>query len=302
MMVESKALKADEALLYKNADAQLSGLLVKELIKSSKNQALVILLDTCEILSLALEEFLRDAIVCPAVEQGSALVFIVSGRFSQYRERQVEDNDGNRKSVKGYADRLNDPPPIPWDLSTFADPEIADYLRESSLDPQPELIAFIQQTAHGVPFAVQLLTEALIKLGPERVQVEFPPQDPQDFDTTGIVQHIVQRFLRYCLDNPVDENRIYALALLRSRDDAVLRSIWQLPENEQPRQVLADLEARYGFIQPGGVLHDIVRDFLRENLRFDAHETAQQLGALAARHYQDRWQTETSGLPILAER
>ncbi|MBI4672838.1 MAG: tetratricopeptide repeat protein, partial [Chloroflexi bacterium] len=90
--------------------------------------------------------------------------------------------------------------------------------------------------------------------------------------------------------------------MLRQRDDAVLRAVWGLDANAKPRQVLIDLEARYGFVQPEGTLHPVVRDFLRESLRADDCETANRLGKVMAEFYQPRWQSETDALPILGER
>ncbi len=302
-MVERKVLKPDEASLYKNTDTQLAHHVVKAILKAADDHAVVILLDTCEILSLSLEEFLRDSVVCPAVEQGGPLIFIVSGRFSQYREREVEDADGNRRRVKGYADRLTDPQPIVWDLSLFVDLEVAEYLGGWGLDPAPELVAFVQRLARGVPFAVQLIADALLKIGVERVRKEFPPKDPAEFSPQEMVTLVVRRFLRYCLDDPVDETRLRALAVLRRRDDDALRAVWQLTPAERPRQLLTDLEARYGFVQPGeGALHEVVREFLRDSLRVDDRETARIIGQLACTHYRPLWEHETNTLSTIAER
>jgi tetratricopeptide (TPR) repeat protein len=298
-----KILKnAKEAALYKNPEIQLAHHLVKAIIDATRDEPLLMVFDTCEWLSLSLEEFLRDLIVCPAVEQGSDLMFIISGRFSQSREREVEDSNGNRKRVKGYADRLADSPPIVWDLSEFADPEVADYLRESELESTPELTGFVQRLARGVPFAVQLVTEALLKLGSEQVKQDFPPKNAEDYDSQEMVTQVVRRFLRYCMDNAADEDRLRALALLRTRDDAALRAVWALKPEEKPRQILADLEARYGFIQFDGSLHDVVREFLRDSLRGEDRETARLLGQKAATYYRPLWDSETAELPVLADR
>jgi hypothetical protein len=294
-MVERQALKdANDALLFKNADSLLARHLVQSIKEIAATSPLVFLLDTGEVLSLELEEFLRDLIVCPSIEQGTGLVFIVSGRYDQYREREVEDRGGSRRRIKGYADRLTDPPPVAWQLSQFTDPEVADYLQVNGIKPLPELVSYVQQVARGVPVALQLLTEAILKLGSERIRKDFPPKDPSEFDTSEMVILVVRRFLRYCIDNPIDENRLRALAFLRKRDDAALRAVWELPTEERPRDVLADLEARYGFIQPGGILHDVVRQFLRDSMRVDDHDAAQHLSQLAVNYFSPLWESETS--------
>jgi len=302
-MVENKALKnRNEALLYKNADTQLAYHLDKAIVEAARDQALVILLDTCDALSLRLEEFLRDSIVCPSVEQGMGLIFIISARHNQYREREVEDSEGNRRRVKGYSDCLADPPPIVWDLAQFADPEVAEYLREYGLEPKPDLVTFVNQLARGMPFAVQLIVEALLKLGTEMVRAEFPPRNLSEFNTQEMVTLVVRRFLRYSLDNELDQDRLWALAMLRTRDNAALRAVWELRPEERPHQILGDLGARYGFVQPDGTLYEVVRDFLRESLRGKERETAARLGRLASDLYRPQWEQETAVLPTLAKR
>lgn len=300
-MVAQRAIKADEADLLTRPHIALARHLVQCIVGVAKAQGLAIGLDTCEVLSLELEEYLRDLIICPAVEQTNGLLVIASGRYSQYHAREVEGHDGQRRRVKGYADRLTDPPPTDWNLSQFAEPEIADYLRECGFDPTPDLISYLQQTARGVPFAVQLLVEALHALGPERVRKEFPP-DPSDVDLPQLVRLVVARFLSYCLENPTDQSRVRVLALLRERDDAALRAVWQLPEAVSAASILDELQSCYGFIQSDRSLHDVVRSFLRESLRADDHETAHRLGALAVQHYLPLWETETAKFPMLADR
>jgi tetratricopeptide (TPR) repeat protein len=152
-----------------------------------------------------------------------------------------------------------------------------------------------------VPFAVYLLAQAFDKLGFDKVKNNFPP-DPAEIDLAQIMRLVVNRFLRYCLTDPIDQIRVYTLALLRVRDDVALRAIWQLPDAESPRDILSNLQARYGFIQPDYTLHDVIRDFLRAHFRSDDRDTASRLGALAVAHFLPRWQAETSAMSTLKER
>ncbi len=301
LMHMRRALTAEEAALLTRPDIGLARKLVTCLVEVAKTQSLVIALDTCEVLSSDLEEFLRDLIICPAIEQSTGLLVIVSGRFNQNNARQVEDDKGHKRRLKGYADRLADSPPIVWTLSQFAEPEISEYLRENGLEPTENLIAYVQQTAHGVPFAVQLLVEALRALGEEKVRKEFPP-NPGDVDLPNMVRLVVERFLQYCLDDEVDLRRICALAMLTSPDLEALHAIWQLPKNTMARSVLNELQANYGFIQADGKLHDEVKSFLREDLRVDNREMAKRLGTLAADYFWKEWEKETTSFETLAER
>jgi len=283
-LVETNKLKPDEALLYREPEQQLAHQLVDVLDRAADSKPLALLFDTCEWLSLSQEEWLRDAMVCPAVKTGKPLVFIVSGRYDQSRERRVGREDGSTRSLKGYGDHLTDPPPVSWNLETFADPEVAEYLQAHELTPTPDLVEFVKRLARGVPFAVQLITQALLKLGIDYVREHFPPSDSNEFSPHEMVTEVTQRFLRYCLEDPVDLERVRGLAVLRQWDDGGLRAIWRLPADALPRPILQELEARYSFVLPGGKLHDIVRDFVRQDLRFSEPETARRLGSAAAGH------------------
>ncbi|GAP12676.1 protein containg AAA ATPase domain [Longilinea arvoryzae] len=296
MMVAKKKLNIAEAQLYKKPDTQLAHALIQALHIIAHQTGIVVALDTSETLSITLEESLRDILICPAVENATGLFFIVSGRHNQYHAREVEG-----RYISGYADRLVDPPPVVWDITQFSAPEIKDFLREWKLPCSKEMIAYFQQTTRGVPFAVLLLAKALDKLGIVHVKKDFPP-DPTEIDLSKITQLVVNRFLRYCLYDSDDKQRICTLAILRTRDDAALRAIWQLPENVSPHDIIITLQSRYGFIQSDYSLHDIVQEFLRTHLRSDDRETASFIGALASCHFLQCWEFETAQLQTIADR
>ena len=76
--VERGELERDDVLLYREGDDRLADRLAKALIKAAHKKSLVVLFDSCEELSVELEEWLRDAIVCPAVREQAPLLFIVA--------------------------------------------------------------------------------------------------------------------------------------------------------------------------------------------------------------------------------
>jgi tetratricopeptide (TPR) repeat protein len=159
----------------------------------------------------------------------------------------------------------------------------------------------VQELARGVPFAVELVTQALLKLGTERVREDFPPEDPALLSAQEMVTLVVRRFLRYCLDE-VDEARVRALAVLHTPDEGVLRAVWELADEESPRATLRNLEARYGFVQTNGWLHPVVRDFIRHDLRVNERKLGQRLGKAAADYYLPLWEKVTIDVPRLDER
>lgn len=290
----------DNADILTNPDRRLAQSLVKCIVGLVQVRGLVLALDACEILSPALESYLRDQIVCPAIRHANGLIVIVSSRHSQYQRRITESPGGQFQPMAGYADRLIDPPPISWELSTFSYPDIAAYLKAHDLDPLPEIITYLQDATRGVPFAIQLLVSALRELGAENLRHEFVP-DLRNSNLPELLRLMVQRFLDRCLSNQADLERIRALALVREWDDAAISALWQLSGAEDPASIIDELQRQYGFIH-NHALHEIARCFLRENLRTDARSAAQHLGALAAQHYQSVWKTEADRFSDLAER
>ena len=295
-------IKPDEELLYKDKSLYLSRFLVKAISEAISKQPLVILFDTCEVLSPKLEEWLRDIIVCPLIERKKPVIIIVSGQHNQYRERQVDFGNGIIEHYKGYADRLSNPPPISWNISRFVDPEIADYIREQGLEAKQELIDFIQELARGVPYAVQLVTRALLDLGIEYVRENFPPKDSASFSTDEMITLVTQRFLHYCLKEEIDLERVQGLSILRNWDEGGLAAAWRLTKADSTKKILQILEARYSFILPDRKLHEIVRDFVRQDLRTANETIARALGKNLAEYYLPVWEMLTKSLPSLAHR
>lgn len=269
---------------------------------ASNIRPLALLFDTCEALKLNIEEWQRDGIVCPVVSLNKPIIFIISGRQDQYRERQADSGDNNIRPTKGYADRLTDPPPISWDISRFADPEITDYLRQHGFEANSELVDFVQHLAKGVPYAVQLIIQAFKKLGVEYVKENFPPKDISTFSAQEIVALVTERFLRYGLYDEDDLEKIRGLAVLRNWDEGGLCAVWKLPSSNDATRILLSLQSRYGFILPEKKLHEIIRDFIREDLRVANISTARDLGSRISSYYYAIWQNTREELPTSLER
>ena len=288
-LVETGRIGMDDGLLYADPQRQLARKLVEAIKNVASSKNLLILFDTCEILSANFEVWLRDAVVCPAIETGASLIFIVTGRLDQYHERQITLEDGSKKTIKGYADRISNPPPIAWDMSRFAKPEIEEYLQNYGLEPQAELVEFVQGSARGVPYAVQIITGALMQLGIEKVREKFPPND-DEFSPQEMLIQVTRRFLRYCMDDDTDYYRIQSLAILRNWDAGVLQTLWHVPDEKAVNAILHHLEVKYGFVLPDRKLHEIVRDFVREDLRLSNEATARDLGKNAKAYYLPVWE------------
>jgi tetratricopeptide (TPR) repeat protein len=295
-------LDHDDMLLYQRGDQRLADRLVKALVKAARKQALVVGFDTCEALPVELEEWLRDAIVCPAVREPAPLLFIVAGRIDQFSERRQETAEGRQITVKGYADHLTNPPPAAWDMTRLAEPEVRDYLAAHGLPADAELLELAQTISRGIPYALWVFADTVRRRGPETARALFPLDELSGLSYKELVTVVTRRFLGNCLDDEVDQHRIYALALLRHPDPDAAAALWDLPQGTAARAELARLEARYAFAGIDGHLHDVVAEFARDELRYSERARANQLGRRAADHYGPRWQTLTEAIPHLGDR
>jgi tetratricopeptide (TPR) repeat protein len=261
-----------------------------------------VLLDGCQALPVALEEWLRDAIICPLIKAGPPLVFIISGRQNQAHQRTVSLENGNSITVKGYADRLPDPAPVLWPLGPLSDPDIADLLVRAGLPSEPYLVDIVQSRSAGVPFAAQLVIHALQKMGAEFVREQYFLLDSSGYPFDQIVILVTRSFLDNWLENTDSLQQLRGLALVRPMDEAGLRAVWGLPEGSSLSDALANLSRRSSFIEPGGRMLPVAREFIRQELRIKDPRGARRLGKLAGDALIPAWRQVSSESATLAER
>ncbi len=291
-MQKEGRLDKDEAALFRNPPATQAARLVTALKQIAVRQPVVIGLDNLEIVT-TLEPLIRDCLVLPTNQ--SPIVWLLSGRYNLADERIVEIN-GDSRVVKGYRDLLGDNPPIVWDMSIFGDADLADYLeaeaerRRVSLYIDDDLIEAIKVTSSGVPLVVEMVADALFTMDRDEFLREFALDDRSLLPGERL-NAIAERFLRYCLTQPEDLERVQAMALLRKgTDDQALAATWRLHPDVSVRQTLHNLRTRYAFVLPEG-LHDAVYDFVRRQLRtsWQASDARERLGNRAVTFFQTRW-------------
>lgn len=307
-MQDEGKLTAEEADLFMDPEGALSDRLVDSLKQVAVDTPLVIALDTLETV-VQLEPFIRDRLITPCAD--SSIIFIIAGRHNLSHERRVEEGS-YRGLHKGFADPLgNINPPVVFDLSQFAAPEIRDYLLERAseeavgLEEVDVLLEAIQAASGGVPLAVELTVDAALRLNREDFHASFSfASYVRDLLPNERIAELTDRFLRYCLDRPDDLEKVYALAVLRKgASEGALRAVWKLPRDVIVRDARAHLTACYAFMR-GGELHDEVRRFVRRQLLTDPgiEETRRELGRSIAVHYESVWQREAEADPDLADR
>jgi tetratricopeptide (TPR) repeat protein len=292
-MQRDALLEPDEAKLFRNPPAAWAEKLVTGLHQIAVRQPLVIGLDNLEIV-VPLEALIRDCLVMPTNQ--SPIVWTLSGRHNLADERVVQINGENRV-VKGYRDLLGENPPVVWDMSIFGDADLREYLeaeserRRVSLFIDDDIIEAIKATSSGVPLVVEMVTDALFTMDRDEFLNNFALDDRSLLPEERL-NAIAERFLRYCLTQPDDLERVQAMALLRKdADHEALTAIWRLLPGQSVRDALHNLRSRYAFVLPEG-LHDAVYEFVRRQLRttWQASEARGRLGRRAAAFYETRWE------------
>ncbi len=305
-LMQTNQIKPEDALLFHDPHKQIATELVKILRKTAIHDPLVILLDGCQALPYALEEWLRDAIVCPLVKAGPALIFILSGRQNQAHERSVSLPDGKTISVKGYADRLAQSAPILWPLTRMSDPEIGEVLAHSGLPSETYLVDFVQSRSAGIPLAARLVIQVLQKMGGDFVRDRFFLFNTSSYSYDEIVTQVTRSFLDAWLEGENILQQVRGLALVRS-DETALQAVLGLPEGYSTRETLANLARQVSFIEPGGKMLPVVREFIRHEMRLDLASGkdaigARRLGKLATDALKPVWQVVSGDPAPLAER
>jgi tetratricopeptide (TPR) repeat protein len=291
-------LTNDEVQLFRDPAAAQAAKLVDGLLNVAVQRPLIIALDTLEVL-VRLEPFLRDHLVLPT--QHAPILWILSGRHNLAQERTVT-LDAQRRIIKGYRDLLGNNPPLIWDVSTFGDADIRQYLADECqrlnlhLNIDEALVAALKATSGGVPLALELAVDALAKMERGAFLRDFALDDAALLPEERLRQ-VTERFLRYCLkENKNDLEKVQAMALLRRErqtDTRALRALWGLSEDLRIGNVLHALRSRYAFVRSEG-LHDAVYDFVRRELRSSQErcEDRERLGERAVEHFRQQWARE----------
>lgn len=291
-MHQAGLLTSAEVRLGRDPATVLAARLVAGLGRIVQERPAVLALDNLEI-AVPLEPFIRDHLVLPTVAW--PLLWLLSGRHNLADERMVEV-DGQERVHKGYRDLLGENPPLVWDMSTFGDADLKEYLEEEAqrrhtpLTIDDNLIAAVKATSSGVPLVVEMVADALFTLDRADFLQNFVLDDKTLLPANRLEQ-ITARFLRYCLTRADDLEQVQAMALLRrGADDAAFRAVWALSPEQEAQTVLQGLQRRYAFVQADG-LHDAVYDFVRRQLHTLPlqSETRARLSRRAAAHYQTVW-------------
>ena len=262
----------EDASLFLN-ESGLGQALADDLYELAEASPLLLAIDTYERADMH-DDWLRVSIL---ENSSDRMLTIIAGRnklVSDYRRTFSGDNTSLVLAID-----LNE-------LILQAD-EIQQYLKKRlnlTDDPPQDLIAEIQDISRGVPLALEALVGHLAAYG------DIAPYRGMKFnkqlDRRGVVRTVTNRFLRYALDDKRDDQStrerklrdrqsIRALSLLLQPDEPLACVLWGISIKEGQAHV-NNLANRYSFIFAGYgpyEMHDLVRDFIRENTRTEGRQT-----------------------------
>ncbi len=311
--LREKAGVSDESIrLYKDPVSGLARRLLEctRAIAAKKEKPVVLLLDTCELI-VHVEEWFTDRYLIPLLEENPYFVLVFSGRYNPYTQRTIVIA-GHTLDIRGIADHMSYPPQR-IDMQLFSRKDIEKYLKEMEMGFQEvhdQIIDFVQSFSRGVPYAVDLLTNALERIGYEKVLKDFaePGFEKQLREANSneeVIKCVSRRFIKYCLDEPgdqIDRDRIFSIAVLGDTDSEVLKTVWQ---TDKPGDILETLQAKYALFIGQGKLHDVVKDFLVDYLLENRNLFSEIAGPSAQKAlplYEKKYRQECEVEPVWEER
>ncbi|MEM7560495.1 MAG: tetratricopeptide repeat protein, partial [Planctomycetota bacterium] len=244
--------------------------LVRSIRKSANEMPLLLMLDTCEVISHRphLEYWLRR-IVSQLCDGKTPILIQIVSRLKP----DAGTVPGRRKGWSEISDRLVSVVDFNADNCLLSRAEIEHGLRrlEPKVDETQELSKQVFQVTLGVPLAVGSLFD--MHLDQSNVLQELGSFDSEkhSLNETEAVRKVIEevsgRMLLHLHESERPESEedlrsIVALALLPSLDEEVLSRFWDC----KPWKRLLDLASRYSLLA-GGDLHLRVREYLRRYWR-----------------------------------
>ena len=263
------ARDADPAAI--EPDRILAEGLQEALRQAAAKSPLLLLLDTCEVLSADLDRWLRRLLIPLCRDETPVLVLIGSRLIPD-----VAVPAGSREGWQEELPRDRFRPVAFAEAVRFSIEEIETALRTL---PRPvtgdigELAAQLHRITRGVPLAVRAVLDLHTDGDDDSVLGDLAkPDDDEPLEEGEAVRKVVGTVARRMLYHLAPERRpervddlrdIIALALLQRADETVLKHLWP---GQRVRDRLRDLGGRYALLS-GGDLHATVRHFLRRHWR-----------------------------------
>lgn len=263
-------IKDERLLFYKNPETCLANCLIEGIDKITEKgkHKILLMLDTCEIIKHS-EQWLMNHFLVPILNKNKNVLLVYSSRDNTYNQRNITINE-QTILVKGFADKLTASSPLGIDMKLFSEVDIRKYLDQRlNKELNEKAVQFIQKLSRGVPFAVDLLANAIETIGFDsflknfedekfRLSIEISTSNEQ------VIKNVAERFLFYCLQSEngkADLPKIYSIAILREKNPEILKELWHVSD---PSVTLQSLQGKYSFFTGEAKLHDAVQEFIEE--------------------------------------
>ncbi|HKP54454.1 MAG TPA: tetratricopeptide repeat protein [Chloroflexia bacterium] len=257
-LVQEK-LTPREYEIYQEPHIQLARALGRSIASFVRTKPLVILFDTYEVIDRPECDYtLRQTMMA----SGTLVMWVVAGRSNL-----ADSVRQGSKYFRGYKSDFPDERIYAKALSEFGVQEIQDYFQHVTPERplSDEQAIQVARFTLGIPFAVREGV-AMWQQGAELEEVvaPLPPQMSNLTPHQRVVNAMSERFLKHCIRDERDLRAVYALALVRRPDHALLCTM--LDTNNLSRELQA-LRERYSFILVDEMrLEEKLNTFLQEYL------------------------------------
>lgn len=252
----------------------LSDTLAMEIARISRERPLVLILDTCELLSARAEYWLGRCLT--RILNGGSRVLILIGTRGRPDERAVLPRYNWTTGVQRSRVRV-----VPLDENErFNRQEISEaatiMLGGAQVDRR--LIDSVEAITQGVPMAVTMLLEIYRSRGPAGLDLTGEDRTVESDDAEQVIRAVTDRYLLHVKNDLADADfaDIIALAILLRPTDAMLKLYWS-PKSPDLR--LRELARKYNLLR-GKDLHETVKKHMRRRWR---HEPPDNLADIATR-------------------
>lgn len=236
---------------------------------------LIIVLDTCEVLSEDLDAWLRE-LFSPLLREFLPLLVLMGSRLRPDLHQLRGSRRGWQPELPAGTVRVEDF----GESLRFSVPEIEtalSRLRRSISGDAEELAEHLHRITLGIPLAVRGLLD--LHEGGDPVLEDLIAPDEEDIPLSEknavrlVISNVADRFLLNLENHPEREDDlrdIIALAILPRIDYDVLKGFWNHPS---PKERLRGLARRYSLLSDGD-LHPSVRTYLRRHWRNEDNRPA----------------------------
>ena len=236
--------------------------------KAMQSHPLIVVLDTCEVLSDDLDAWLRELFV-PLFREPVPLLVLMGSRLRPDLHQLKGSRRGWLPEIPAAVLRVDDF----GELLRFTVHEIESALgrlRRPVEDDTSQLAEVLHRVTLGVPLAVRGLLDLHENGDPVLQNLSAPDDDDIPLSERDAVRQVIglvaDRFLLNLEHHPEREDDlkdIIALAILPTIDHATLKAYWN---NHSPKERLRVLARRYSLVSDGD-LHPSVRTYLRRHWR-----------------------------------